>query len=513
MQVPSREPSHRSNPVPGTCAALAILSILVLFAPSMARAESAVVRINQLGYEAGAAGRAYLMAPGSETGAVFHVINSKGTTLFSCPIGANLGAWGKFTVYALDFQIGETGTYIIDVDGPFSATSPSFPIAAPEHLYSQGLSNALNFYQNERDGEHFIKTPLRTAAAHLHDEHATLFASPQFDADDNILADLKPVGGAIDASGGWWDAGDYLKFVETHSYTVALMLIGIRDFPQQMGATGGVSNFTNEAKFGLQWLQKMWDDDTQTLYYQVGIGTDFANNPNLLSDHDLWRLPQVDDTLGGADPTLRYVRHRPVFVAGAPGSKISPNLAGRLTADFAVCSQVFRDSQPEFANDCLISAEHIFALADTSPTGDLLTTAPFDFYGETEWRDDMELGATELYFALATADGPLPSALPHTDPQFYLRAAAHWAHAYIAGPNDAGDTLNLYDVSGLRISNCSGPSLRPAIRRASRFRKQTCSTICASNCKTPPPKALPIRLASDFLGTRSTPPHTERGSR
>jgi endoglucanase len=30
-----------------------------------------------------------------------------------------------------------------------------------------------------------------------------------------------------------------------------------------------------------------------------------------------------------------------------------------------------------------------------------------------------------------------------------LRAAAHWAHAYITGPNDAGDTLNLYDVSGL----------------------------------------------------------------
>jgi endoglucanase len=75
--------------------------------------------------------------------------------------------------------------------------------------------------------------------------------------------------------------------------------------------------------------------------------------------------------------------------------------------------------------------------------------APFDFYGETEWRDDMELGATEIYFALATAAGPLPSGLQHTDPGFYLRSAAHWAHAYITGPNDAADTLNLYDVSGL----------------------------------------------------------------
>jgi endoglucanase len=431
------------------CVTVTALVLWTCFGASVGGAENAFVRVNQLGYEAGCGGRAYLMAPGSESGAIFQVLNAKGVSVFSSAIGANLGAWGKFTVYALDFKVGNAGVYTIDVNGPMPAASPTFRIGSSEQLYSQGLTNALNFYQNQRDGQHFVKTPLRTAAGHLNDQHAAVFSSPQFDADDNILGDLQPVGGAIDASGGWWDAGDYLKFVETHSYTVALMLVGVRDFPKQMGAASGSANFTNEAKFGLQWLKKMWNDDTQTLYYQVGIGTDFANNPNLLSDHDLWRLPQVDDTLGGTDPTLRYVRHRPVFAAGAAGAKITPNLAGRLTADFAECSQVFRETQRDFADECLVAAERVFALADTAPAGDLVTTAPFDFYGETEWRDDMELGATELYFALAAADGPLPSALKRTDPQFYLRAAAHWAHAYITGPNDAGDTLNLYDVSGL----------------------------------------------------------------
>src|SRR6266478_4710143 len=43
----------------------------------------------------------------------------------------------------------------------------------------------------------------------------------------------------------------------------------------------------------------------------------------------------------------------------------------------------------------------------------------------------------------------LPGGLPHTDPLYYLPLAAQWAHAYITGPGDAGDTLNLYDVSGL----------------------------------------------------------------
>src|SRR5207247_1072397 len=32
---------------------------------------------------------------------------------------------------------------------------------------------------------------------------------------------------------------------------------------------------------------------------------------------------------------------------------------------------------------------------------------------------------------------------------YYLGLGAHWAHQYITGPNDAADTLNLYDVSGL----------------------------------------------------------------
>jgi len=133
--------------------------------------------------------------------------------------------------------------------------------------------------------------------------------------------------------------------------------------------------------------------------------------------------------------------------AGGAGASISPNLAGRLAADFALCYQVFKTTNRGYANQCLLSAEHVFDLANTTPTGDLLTVGPFDFYSETEWRDDLEWGAAELYFALQA--GGLPGGLPHTDPNFYLAAAAKWANAYITGPNDAGDTLNLYDVSGL----------------------------------------------------------------
>src|SRR5437588_2800731 len=189
----------------------------------------------------------------------------------------------------------------------------------------------------------------------------------------------------------------------------------------------------------------MWSDSSKTLYYQVAIGN---GNAKTTSDHDIWRLPQADDTYQGCPSQYRYICHRPVFIntAGGAGAAISPNLAGRLAAAFAVCYELYRVSNTAYANQCLLSAEHIYDLANTNPSGNLLTVAPFSFYPETEWRDDLEFGATELYFAIAS--GNLPPGLPHTDPMFYLQSAAHWAHAYITGPNNAADTLNLYDVSG-----------------------------------------------------------------
>jgi endoglucanase len=194
----------------------------------------------------------------------------------------------------------------------------------------------------------------------------------------------------------------------------------------------------------------MWNQTTRTLYYQVGLGVDFASYP-YLSDHDIWRLPQADDTYGGASSVSQYIRNRPVFVAGPAGAKISPNLAGRLAANFALCYIIFHTNPTyaNYANQCLASAETIFDLADTAPSGNLLTSAPYDFYPEVEWRDDLELGAVELYFALQAAAGNLPPGLPHTSSSYYLQQAANWAYAYINGPNDQTDTLNLYDVSGL----------------------------------------------------------------
>src|SRR5437867_7539038 len=213
---------------------LKLLAFTILI-PSISFA-AAFVRVNQVGYPANGSKRAYLMASGVETGATFAVKNSGGTTLLSGPIGASLGSWSNSypDVYALDFStVTVAGTYTITVSGPIAASSPTVKIDSAANVYSTPLSNSLFFYQNERDGPNFIASPLRTAAGHVNDQSATVYITPSTNNNGRFSGDLEPVSPAtvIDASGGWWDAGDYLKFVQTTSYTLGCCSSELGIFP------------------------------------------------------------------------------------------------------------------------------------------------------------------------------------------------------------------------------------------------------------------------------------------
>src|SRR6266511_4047559 len=197
-------------------ASLAILStvalVVVLFQPAISRAVvgSAFVRVNQVGYPGATPKRAYLMSNVVETGATFAVRNSSGATVFSGPIGANIGSWSTSfpNVYAIDFDaVTTTGTYTISVTGPVPATSPTFRIDAAASVYAGSLANALSFYQTERDGPNFIPSALRTAPAHLNDQDAMTYLTPHVNPSGRFSGDLTPLGTRVDASGGWVGRG------------------------------------------------------------------------------------------------------------------------------------------------------------------------------------------------------------------------------------------------------------------------------------------------------------------
>src|ERR1700722_668343 len=352
------------------------------------------------------------------------------------------GTWNASykAVYELNFsRLHRQGTYRITASGAgTTGRSPWFRVATSGALYNHLVSNAVRYFTSERDGADVVHPVLNRKPANLTDEHATVFASPKYDSNDNLLGTFKKIAGPVNVSGGWFEAGGgYEKFAYTASYAEGLMLLAQRE------SAGRYSTLGPEAQFGLNWLQKLWNPKKKVLYIQVGIGNGNASN-TIQGDYNFWFLPQAEDRMNvskkSGNPTEKFVKYRPVFEAAAPGHKISPEFAGRFAADFGLAAQLAARTDPARAARLLSLARGIYAMALTTNVKSIVTTYPHDFYPGSEWKSDMLWGADEI--ALADEALHTPRAQVHTD----LATAAHWAQAYIAqGHAAGGDTLNLYD--------------------------------------------------------------------
>jgi endoglucanase len=400
------------------------------------RAAHALIRVDQVGYATSESKRAYLLAPRALAGTTFKLRDAGGRTVLTGKVGANAGAWNfSYTaVHPIDFTaLGVPGTYTIEAAG---AVSPKFRVAFGWDLFGPLAADAVSFFTVQRDGADVSCGPLNRKPSHLADRKAMVYERPQFvdPESDELAAPLTAVGGRVDVEGGWFDAGDYLKFTHSAAYALSQLL-----YVQRSVRTTD-ADLAAETAHELTWLDKMWDARHQVLYVQVGIGSG-SETLGILGDHDLWRLPEADDALHTrpGDPDF-FVKFRPVFAANRPGQKISPNLAGRVSAAFALAAQtsVLRGDWVA-ANHWLAQASSLYAQAKTTNLGELVTAFPHAFYPEDSWADDLELGAAELARAGRLMNDP------RTDT--WVHDAAHWASVYLA--SDSQDTLNLYDTSAL----------------------------------------------------------------
>jgi endoglucanase len=415
------------------------------------------IRVNQVGYPSSGPKAAYVMLPGKVARVRFEVVTPHGV-VYRGTSTRDVGAWNTAyqAVYQLSFSgLHQPGQYRIKLLSPAAAVSPGFTVGDGSQLYRELVDNSVRYFTSERDGPDVVSSVLDRQPANLTDKKASVYADPRYDSDDNLLGTLKKTGGPVDVSGGWFDAGGgYEKFGYTASYADALMLLAARDYPNSYDM------LQQEAAFGLQWVTKLWDPARKELYAQVGIGTGNASN-TIQGDYNFWFLPQAEDRMKvgpGQDPgpSAYYVKYRPVFPAAPAGQKVSPNLAGRYAADFALGAQLAAGSDAASAAHLLSLARGVYAMAKTTNVGQLVTVFPHDFYPATQWKSDMLWGAAEI--ALADEAAGAPATRVHAD----LAAAARWARAYIAQGHD--DTFNLYDTGAVAEAE-----LIQAMRQADAF--------------------------------------------
>lgn len=441
-------------------ASVSVLGCLVLVtasAPSLAAgAEAAAVaprprpqvRVDQHGYTPGEIKHAHLMTGQRVRNATFEVVNAHHSVVMSGQVpNKPVDGWNRryHAVYDLNFsRVHKPGRYRIEVSSPATASSPWFRIMSTKQMFNTLLRDGVSFDQLQRDGAKVIAGDLDRKPSHLTDAKADVYSWPTMAKGSDLITDknLHRIGGPVDVEGGWFDAGDYLKFTHTSAYNDVLLFVSAR-----LAGHAAPKSVMREARYGLQWLQKMWDAKERMLYIQVGVGS--GNRAGTFyGDHDRWRLPQADDK--DHRHIDRFISHRPVFTAAAPGDLISPNLVGRVSASFALAAQADAKSNPSRAKRELHQAELIYSRADTaSPPHPLVTALPHAFYPESTWHDDMELGAAEIARAALALGQPS---------DHYISDAAKWARGYIR--HETGDTLNLYDTSALAHAELA--SLLPA---------------------------------------------------
>ena len=364
---------------------LACAAIIILTGVSFA-SSNAHIRINQAGYLPADRKVAILFSLDPISG-VFEVKDSSsGRRIFGGPIRNATAAsrWGgKFeNYYELDFSdLRVEGRFYVQVGETKSA---AFSVGA----YPAYQEDLLFFMRQQRCGYN----PFLDMVCHRRDGRAFYAPFP----DETF----------VDASGGWHDAGDQLKYLITASNATARMLLAYElerskftDTTDAMGRENrpnGIPDILDEAKWGLEWIHKLHPEANQ-LFHQVADDR----------DHRGFKMPDNDNADYGWGPNS----YRPVYFADGKPQGLGQwksrstgvaNIAGRSAAAMAMAYRVWKAdvNDAAFAEKCLRAAESLYAmgLRQTGFQQGNSFGAPYR-YNEDTWADDMEYAAAELYKA------------------------------------------------------------------------------------------------------------------
>jgi endoglucanase len=227
----------------------------------------AVIANPQTGYDAGSS-----FTPGT----VYQVRNAATNQVVfqAAPVAWNGGATHAQSgdkVWWFDFStVREPGTYFI-LDTIRNVRSYSFQIQ--EDVYRPVLRQATRVFFYQRSG--FAKQPPYAEAPWT---DGAAFLGPEQDTNCKLVGSLT---NPRDLRGGWFDAGDYNKYVPFTFGTLTDMLLAYEDNPRvwtdDFGipeSGNGIPDLLDEIKWELDWLRRMQSADG-SLLHKVSV-TDFS---------------------------------------------------------------------------------------------------------------------------------------------------------------------------------------------------------------------------------------------
>ncbi|WP_090051842.1 glycoside hydrolase family 9 protein [Lentzea fradiae] len=247
-------------------------------------------------------------------------------------------------------------TALAALSGPLASPSA----AAPAYNYAEALQKSIWFYDAQRSGALPAGNRVSWRAG-------------------SALNDGSDVG--LDLSGGFYDAGDHVKFGLPFAFTMSMLAWGVVENRDAYASSGQLPHLLSNLKHGTDWIIKA-HPSPNVVYGQVGAG-----NP----DHAWW----------GSAEVMTMARPSYKVDASCPGS----DLAGEYAAAMASASMVFQATDPTYAATLLTHAKQLYSFADTyrGKYSSCITDASNFYNSWSGYQDELVWGAIWLHRATGDA--------------------------------------------------------------------------------------------------------------
>ena len=223
------------------------------------------IRINQLGYYINGPKIAIIVAevPASQ----FYIVSvTAGDTVFKAALSSVMqSANSSLKTRIIDFSALHTA-------GNFMIMIPGLPAS-----YAFVIGNQVNYAVAKASlkGFYFQRVSMPLEAA-----YAGKWARPAGHPDNIVFvhpsaaSDRRPAGTEIASPGGWYDAGDYNKYIVNSGITMGELLSAYEDFPRYFDtlhtnipeSRDAIPDLLNEVLYNLRWMLSMQDPHDGGVY-------------------------------------------------------------------------------------------------------------------------------------------------------------------------------------------------------------------------------------------------------
>ncbi|AXT57712.1 T9SS C-terminal target domain-containing protein [Aquimarina sp. AD1] len=371
------------------------------------------VRYNQVSYIAGRNKTISVVAQSSFSNQAYTILDSSNNTVLSGTTGAS-SLWSDSGEHIANVDISE-----VDIEGTYRFLIDTEEITFNVSIdgYAELREEAFKYYYYNR------------SSTALESTHAGIYARPAGTPDDVVrvhssaATSARPEGTVISAPKGWYDAGDYNKYVVNSGISTYTLLAAYEHYKTEWQSLqynipeqgGDLPDILDEVLWNLDWMLDMQDPNDGGVYHKL-TAKNFSGR-----------------VMPAAYNLERFVVQK--STAAALNFAAVTAVASRIFSDYESVRPGFSAQLEQAAKDAYSWAKANPAIYYSQGNGTPVSDISTGEYGDTNVTDEFQWAAVELFITtrentyrddidVSSIGGGTPS-WPYSDPLALISIAQY----------------------------------------------------------------------------------------